>query len=836
MTGSPQGSSDEPEAQRLPLMYRLVPVVWLLAAAGSLWAVAQEGDRRLAVGTVALTFALSAALYRALVARDTASRRRRAEMTTAIAAVTDPALTRLDADELVGELVIRTRNALAADVVGAAVLDTADGRLTTIEVRGGSGIEPVFHAPVGDGLLASVAENTEAVLANDTTAGDVTSALEGRSIRSFLGCPMLIDGRVLGVCFVTSPKPRAFSRDDLNLVQRVADRMGMALDRARLDVADRRGRDALAEGQARQRSLIEAAPLGIVELDVAGAVQRWNHAAKELLGWPDFAEEGVKAPVLRGEIASQVTELVRATRYGRKREATEVQIERQGAPAARLNLTGAPLLDADGHVAGVILVIGDVTEQRQYEQHVRQSQRLDAMARLAGGVAHDFNNLLTVIIGYSQFLLKQLPGDDPMRQDIEAIGNAGARASELTNQLLTIGRRQVVEPVVLDAQERVADLERIIGRLVGDDIELRVVTGTGVGNVRVDPHELEQVVMNLCINARDAMPNGGRLVVECRGIELDDDAAAAAAVPPGPYVLVTVADTGTGMTEEVREHCFDPFFTTKGRGKGTGLGLAAVYGVVNQNGGHIDVVSQSGRGTTFRLFFPMSEELVAESSMRRPTLGTDGVGGRTGRILLVEDEDAVRTLARAVLEDQGHEVVEFASAEEALALCRRVRRRFDVVVSDIVMPGMQGDALAREITDLWPETQVLLVSGYVERAASVSDERVSFLAKPFALNELADRVSELLPDSAPTSLRKSSASTKSPSSKSLGTGARASPRPKKPSVKSEPVAVATKKAVTKKVATKKVATKKVATKKVATKKVATKKGSAETEADQVSKR
>ncbi len=693
------------------------------------------------------------------------------QTTNAIAVVTDPALTRLDVDELTAELLTRTRRELGSDLAGVVLANDHDDGLTAMAVHGPAGAEAGFSVEDGDGLLASVAERAVAALANDTTATKVASALEGRAIRSFAGCPMHVDGRLLGVCFVTAPKAGAFDREDLNVVQRVADRIAVSLDRARLAAADRTGRTALAEGQARQRSLVEAAPFGIIELDVAGTVQRWNQAATELLEWPVFAD-GIEFPPLRPEIASQVAQLVRATRYGRKREGTEVRIDRRGAPPVTLDLSGAPILDADGHVAGVIVVIGDVTEQRQLEQHLRQSQRLDAMARLAGGVAHDFNNLLTVVVGYSQFLLQQLPADSDIRPDIEAIGKAGARAGELTNQLLTIGRRQVVEPVVFDAQERVADLASIIERLVGEGIDLRVVTGKGTGRVRVDPHEFEQVVMNLCINARDAMPKGGRLVVECRGLELDADAAATAAVAPGHYLLVTVADTGTGMSDEVREHCFDPFFTTKDRGKGSGLGLAAVYGVVNQNGGHIDVDTEPGRGTTFRLFLPMSSEPVAEEPKKKRTARRSTARPRIGRILLVEDEDAVRNLARAVLENQGHTVAEFSSAEDALAMARRVKLPFDVLVSDVVMPGMQGDVLAREITELWPKVKVLLVSGYVERAAALRRDRVTFLAKPFALDDLAERVAGLLPPPP----RKRAASTATPTD----VGVRGTPRSKGP--------------------------------------------------------
>ncbi|HVF32794.1 MAG TPA: ATP-binding protein [Acidimicrobiales bacterium] len=686
--------------------------------------------------------AVTAAASLVGIRRARRARTGRTEVFESIAALTDPALMRFAPDELAGELLVRVHRAIRPDLAGVGVHEGDGSDLRMLALRSAEGVEPSFTVPSQPGLLTSVATNAEPVLAHDTTAVQVGEGFASRAIRSFAGCPMHIEGRVIGVAFMTSARPNAFDLDDLRLLQRVADRLALALERERLDTAEQLGRTALAEGEARLRSLVEAAPLGIVELSVEGRVERWNPAVCELLDWPPFST-GVAPPVLDGELASVVHDVATRTRRGRTANAKELRIERRGGPPVTVSLSGAPLRDAEGHVAGVIVLIGDVTERRQMEQQIRQAQRLDAMSRLAGGVAHDFNNLLTVVVGYSQFLLQQLPPDSPIREDIEAIGKAGTRASELTNQLLTIGRRQVVEPVVLDVQERVADLEPVIRRLIGDDVDLRVVTGRGAANVRVDPHEFEQVVMNLCINARDAMPSGGRLVLESRGIDLDGETAGAAGLGAGSYVLITVADTGTGMSEEVREHCFDPFFTTKGRGKGTGLGLAAVYGVVSQAGGHLDVVSEVGRGTTFRLYFPVATGGAA------PVVARKAAGKRRstrkGRVLLVEDEPAVRKLARAVLEEQGHTVVESESAEAALALAKRVQEPYDVLVSDIVMPGMHGDALARELSAMWPSLRVLLVSGYAERAEMIDGDRMRFLAKPFALDELADTVAELVP-------------------------------------------------------------------------------------------
>ena len=740
MTASAASSSAARDGRLLRVLAAAVVATWALAAMVLVRSIQSAEDDAIAALAAAGLIAVTATLAAAVVVRSIRSQRRTTGVLESIAALTDPALMRLEPDELVGELLVRIHDAIRPDLAGVVIVDPASGELSLLELRSAGGEVLRGRSLSSSGLLAAVVSTGAPVLSDDVPVDAGLGELGDRTIRSFVGCAMTIEGRPMGVAFSTDAKPRAFDLEAVRLLQRVADRVALALERDRLDESEREGREAVAEGEARLRSLVDAAPLGILELDERGQVQRWNRAACELLDWPPFAAD--RAPALPNELATKVADLVTATRRRQKAEAVEARVDRRGGPAVVLHATSAPLEDADGHLVGVLLLLSDVTERRQLEQHIRQAQRLDAMSRLAGGVAHDFNNLLTVIVGYSQFLLEQLPADSPVREDVEAIGKAGNRASELTKQLLTIGRRQVVDPVVLDAQERIADLEPIIRRLVGDRIEVRVVTGPSEANVRVDAHELEQVVMNLVINARDAMPSGGRLVVESRSITLDAVAARTAAVEPGAYVLITVADTGGGMTDEVREHCFDPFFTTKGRGKGTGLGLAAVYGVVTQAGGALDVQSELGRGTTFRLFFPLAAEAAEEPAAKKPARRRRV--DRSGRILLVEDEDAVRNLARAVLEDRGHSVVEVDSGEAALALAKKIKQPFDVLVSDIVMPGMHGDELARELTELWPDLRVLLVSGYVERAASLDPSRTTFLAKPFALDELTDAVQDLL--------------------------------------------------------------------------------------------
>jgi signal transduction histidine kinase/ActR/RegA family two-component response regulator len=447
-------------------------------------------------------------------------------------------------------------------------------------------------------------------------------------------------------------------------------------------------------------------------------------------------------------LPEETAAVVAAAAAGRRTDSVPLAVDRPGTRALQLVASASPITDREGNVEGVLLLLDDVTDRQQLEQHVRQAERLGAMARLAGGVAHDFNNLLTVIRGYSEVLLKTLPAGDERRDDVDAILDAAHRAAELTKQLLAIGRRPVLEPEVLDLHRHVEKLGPVLQRLVGDDVDLRVVTSAEAGTVRVDPGDLDQAVMNLVINARDAMPDGGRIMVETRTVELRSRGASLAGVTAGRYVLVTVADTGSGMAPEIAEHCFDPFFTTKGRGRGTGLGLAAVYGTATQAGGHATVESAVGRGTTFRMWLPEVEPAQDEA----PAPAVRGVRsvarrrrmpfGSKRRVLLVEDEAPVRTLARVTLEEAGYEVLEAASAEEATARLAADGEGVHVLVSDVVLGGMTGDELAVRLRRRQPGLRVVLMSGFTEQALQLEPD--AFLAKPFPFDELVAAVGQLV--------------------------------------------------------------------------------------------
>ncbi len=403
----------------------------------------------------------------------------------------------------------------------------------------------------------------------------------------------------------------------------------------------------------------------------------------------------------------------------------------------------APLA-AGGGVEFIATISRDETERRRLEEQLRHSQKMEAIGRLAGGVAHDFNNLLTGIIGYAELALRRLPPADALAHDLEEIRKAGRRAADLTRQLLAFSRKQVLQPRVVDLGQLVADMEKLLRRVIGEDVDLRIPRPPILGRVRADPGQLEQVVMNLAVNARDAMPRGGTLTIAVGAAPADAGNAPKAGAPPSPFVALAVTDTGSGMTDEVKAHLFEPFFTTKAVGKGTGLGLSTVYGIVEQSGGRIEVESASGRGTTFRILLPRVE--AEESPARdRPTRGEPPRGRET--ILLVEDEDPLRTLAGRVLRESGYAVLEARDGEEALRIASGLPAPPDLVVTDVVMPRLGGPDLAGRLAALWPALRFLYMTGYVAEETArrgLADPSRALLEKPFSPGALLARVRDVL--------------------------------------------------------------------------------------------
>jgi two-component system, cell cycle sensor histidine kinase and response regulator CckA len=390
-------------------------------------------------------------------------------------------------------------------------------------------------------------------------------------------------------------------------------------------------------------------------------------------------------------------------------------------------------------------VATDITPRRHLEEQLRQSQKMEAVGRLAGGIAHDFNNVLTAILGYSQILLTDLPEGDARREDIQEIEHAATRAATLTRQLLAFSRRQVLQPQLLDLNGLVENLDKFLRRLIGEDIDLLVRASPDLWLVSADPGQMEQVIMNLVVNSRDAMPTGGKLTLETANMTLDAQYAQRyISVRPGEYVMLAVSDTGTGMDEATQARIFEPFFTTKGSGKGTGLGLSTVYGIVKQSGGNIWVYSEPGRGTTFKVYLP--RETQTSDPVRLPRTEATVLTG-TETILLVEDEDAVRTLAGKVLRGLGYTVLEATLAREAVEIAGKHAPGIDLLLTDVVMPGHSGAELARMLMDSLPKLKVLYMSGYTDEAIihhGVLAANIAYLQKPFTPTALATKVREVL--------------------------------------------------------------------------------------------
>ncbi len=383
-------------------------------------------------------------------------------------------------------------------------------------------------------------------------------------------------------------------------------------------------------------------------------------------------------------------------------------------------------------------------ERRKLEQQLLQAQKMESVGRLAGGVAHDFNNHLTVINGYCLLLLRRLKDEGPLREPLEEIRKAGERAAELTRQLLAFSRKQVMEPKVINLNSIVSDSERMLRRLIGEDIKVVLELDAGLGMVMADPGQLAQVLMNLAVNARDAMPAGGRMTIETQNVELDEAYAATHSnVQPGKYAMLSISDTGVGMSEETMQRIFDPFFTTKPQGSGTGLGLAMVYGIVRQMGGWIWVYSELGKGSTFKVYFPLTGQEI-ETGV--PVSEPDSLGG-TETVLVVEDNREVRRLAVEVLRGYGYTVLEAGGGEEALDAAGQYAGSIDLLITDVVMPGMTGRELANRLKLIRPHVQVLYTSGYTANVIAhqgVLDPGVEYLPKPFTPVQLVTKLRKIL--------------------------------------------------------------------------------------------
>ena len=513
---------------------------------------------------------------------------------------------------------------------------------------------------------------------------------------------------------------------------------------------------ARAEAEIKYRMLIEqvAAISYIAELGVHG---RWLYVSPQIEAILDYTPEEWLADSnnwlrhVSPEDHHVVLAAEDACSRGEPYQA-EYRITRKDGKIVWVNDSAVVVRGSDSHPVMEGLIV-DITDRKMLENQLQQSRRMEAVGRLAGGIAHDFNNLLTIMKGYAEMALNRPGVSREITADVQQIGNAAERASTLIRQLLAFSRKQVLQPKTLDLNAIVESLDKLLNRLMGADIHMRTACGANIGTVKADPAQIEQVIMNLVVNARDAMPSGGRLTIETANVNLDANYARDhVSVKPGPYVMLAVSDTGVGMDSETQAHIFEPFYTTKGGGSGTGLGLSTVYGIVKQSGGYIWVYSEPGKGTTFKVYLPRVDEPAAAPSIKvRDSADRKG----TETILLVEDEEAVRELARKILTAQGYALLVAGSAVQAEQLVAGSSREIHLLLTDVVMPGGSGRELARRITARFPRTQVLFMSGYTDNVIAeggVLEAGVAFLQKPFTPGALAEKVREVLDRPVPAKL------------------------------------------------------------------------------------
>ena len=518
-----------------------------------------------------------------------------------------------------------------------------------------------------------------------------------------------------------------------------------------LNAALRAAQDNLRLSELNFRSLVTNAPYGICRCDSTGKILDANPAFLQLLGHTSVDQ--LAGQHIFGLYAEndQWFELADFLRSAEPFKGLTAEWKRKDATTTLVRISGRSV--SNGREGGVVfeLFAEDVTERRALEQQLRQSQKMEAVGRLAGGIAHDFNNLLMVISGYSEFLLERLGAEPHLRGPAQEIASAAERASSLTRQLLAFSRKQMLAPRIVNLNDVATENIKMLTRMIGEDIDLVMVPGPNLWAVRADAGQIEQVIMNLAVNARDAMPSGGKLTIETSNITLDEDYARVhAPLPAGDYVMVAISDTGDGMDNETQSHIFEPFFTTKGT-KGTGLGLSTVYGIIKQSGGYIWVHSEVGKGTTFKIYLPrvastgqVAAQVAAPVEYRKVEPGTE-------TILLVEDEANLRYLARQYLEKQGYKVIEAADGAVAMQIAVAHDKVIHLLLTDVIMPGLNGRELAQRICEIRPNVKVLYMSGYTENMIGhdgVLDDGVRLLQKPFNLRDLKSIVREVLDSTA----------------------------------------------------------------------------------------
>jgi two-component system cell cycle sensor histidine kinase/response regulator CckA len=557
--------------------------------------------------------------------------------------------------------------------------------------------------------------------------------LQGESVVRYESVRKRKDGKLIHVAITASPLKDQSGRivGSSAILRNITERKSME--------------DAHRRSEASFRSFVENAPYGILKTTPEGKIVQANPALVQMLGYA--SEQEVLGLNMGADVYRNPGERDEATMWSRRQDSVQgVEVEwkdKNGKPFM-IRCAAHVVRDHNGKVEFLEGIVEDISERRAMELQLRQGQKMEAVGRLAGGIAHDFNNLLGVISGYAELVSEQIEPASDACNSVEQIRKAADRASSLTGQLLAFSRQQVLETKILDVNAIVEDMAKMLPRLLGEDIELQVTVDPQLGAVKADQGQIEQVIMNLAVNARDAMPGGGNLVIRTGRVHFDSGMAAKhPPMTPGDYALLSVSDTGMGMDKQTQTHIFEPFFTTKERGRGTGLGLATLYGFVKQIGGFVWVDSEPGIGSTFAIYLPVTSEKASQAIPAGPVVTT--LGRASGTVLLVEDEESLRTLTRSILEQGGYEVLEACNGTEAVEIARDRSGTIHLLLTDMVMPGMNGQAVAEKVRELHPEIRVAYMSGYTgfsTRGASSLDAVV--IAKPFTRNILLQKLSEAL--------------------------------------------------------------------------------------------
>jgi PAS domain S-box-containing protein len=645
-----------------------------------------------------------------------------------------------DSERLLQSVCAAARDLFGATYVTLGILDRND---RTVERIVTSGVDAGPWIKVGDavsGLFGTIVGERR-TLRGDNPGGDPARLhlpSHHPEIQAFLAAPIASPAHVYGWMCLVSNEGTTFTEDDEHLVMALSGQVGRIYENGYFYAVARHERD-------RAQRYLDTGEIILLALDMQGRITLANRYACSVLGWT--AEELLGRDWIETCLPARNRSAVKKRFHnllGGDLSIAESPVLTRSGKERLFEWRNTLLRDDAGHVIGTFSSGSDITERRSLEEQFHQSQKMEAIGRLAGGVAHDFNNVLTVIHGYAELTVTTLNEDDPRRADVEEIIKAAERASGLTRQLLAFSRKQIIELTLLDLNAVVADARAMFGRLIGADVTIVLGLSPTLALVKADRGQVEQIVLNLAVNARDAMPRGGTLTIETSNVELDEHYAKThPSVIPGPYVALTVNDTGSGMTPEVQARLFEPFFTTKEIGKGTGLGLATVHGIVTRSGGTVGVYSEVGKGSSFKVYFPRADVgkmvVVAPPPVRRQRTGTETV-------LVVDDADGLRELARRLLERQGYTVLVAANADEALLLFER-NASIDVLLTDVVMPGFSGPELTSLLVKQRPALKAIYMSGYTEDTIvhhGVLKPGIAFLHKPFTSETLGQKIREVL--------------------------------------------------------------------------------------------